>query len=120
MNIKEIKDGVMNFVRQVSVEDRDTRASNCGPMFDFEGWLNTLEHSIRSADRGSGHNVPVPLLGVHERPPMPGLTHGSNPWDVASIMNGGGFCNLDGLGELFLGDAMENGYSRTPLSRRGV
>ena len=104
MNIKEIKDGVMNFVRQVSTEDRDTRVADPGSTFDFEGWLNTLERSITSADRALGHNVQAPLVGPQERSVGPGPIHGNNPWGLASILNGGGFYNLDRLGELFLED----------------
>jgi hypothetical protein len=45
MNIKEIKDGIMNFVRQMGSSDRRARDINLKPVFDFDGWIDALETS---------------------------------------------------------------------------
>lgn len=56
MNIREVKDGVMNYVRQIGQQDRATRQLNFKPTFDFEGWLSVIEHSISDNPRnGLGH-----------------------------------------------------------------
>lgn len=51
MNIREVKDGVMNYVRQIGQQDRATRQLNFGPTFDFEGWLLVIENSINENPR---------------------------------------------------------------------
>lgn len=50
MDIQGIKDGIMNYVRQIDPNDRDARDANLKPDFDFEGWLSALQSS---ADDGS-------------------------------------------------------------------
>uniref|UniRef100_A0A8H7MYH6 Transcription factor domain-containing protein n=2 Tax=Bionectria ochroleuca TaxID=29856 RepID=A0A8H7MYH6_BIOOC len=46
MNVKEIKDGIMNFVRQISLKDRQTRDVNLKPTFDFDGWVSAMQSSV--------------------------------------------------------------------------
>ncbi|OKL60162.1 hypothetical protein UA08_04900 [Talaromyces atroroseus] len=49
MNIADIKDGIMNYLRQLNPTDRTSRRTNLKPTFDFEGWLKTVESgTIRS------------------------------------------------------------------------
>ncbi|KAH8175169.1 fungal specific transcription factor domain-containing protein [Sarocladium implicatum] len=47
MDIQSIKDGIMNYVRQIGPNDRDARDANLKPDFDFEGWLYALQSSAR-------------------------------------------------------------------------
>lgn len=60
MNIQDVKDGVMNFLRQLSPQDRSSRRLNLKPMFDFEGWISAIEsdsdkaqHNVTHQDRHS-------------------------------------------------------------------
>jgi hypothetical protein len=46
MNIEVIKDGIMNYVRQISQGDRVSQGNNLKPTFDFETWLTVVESSI--------------------------------------------------------------------------
>ncbi|EXJ92515.1 hypothetical protein A1O3_01067 [Capronia epimyces CBS 606.96] len=43
MNIQEVRDGVMNYLRQIGPKDRSSRLLNLKPTFDFEGWLVAIE-----------------------------------------------------------------------------
>lgn len=49
MNVKEIKDGIMNFVRQMGSSDRRARDINLKPIFDFDGWIDALEGSASTS-----------------------------------------------------------------------
>ncbi|KAH8646242.1 fungal-specific transcription factor domain-containing protein [Xylariales sp. PMI_506] len=66
MKVKEIKDGIMNYVRQISQQDRETRDVNLRETFDFPGWLAVLERSV-SEDVS---NTPVTQLSTLEPPHM--------------------------------------------------
>lgn len=51
MKIAEVKDGVMNYVRQISQEDRRARETSLESTFDFDGWLLVLENSVGASIR---------------------------------------------------------------------
>lgn len=124
-NLKEIKDGVMNFARQISAEDRKARDINLRPTFDFEGWLNALDHSIRRFDEevnrdqaqrtatvgspgSQDHAQEQPVTSAP--PALTGSYIGGNTmpeWNAHNPDFGprvSGFYSLDGLGELLLED----------------
>lgn len=45
MNTRDVKDGVMNFLRELSLDDRRAWAVNLKPAFNFDSWLSALESS---------------------------------------------------------------------------
>jgi len=45
-NIQDVKDGVMNYLRQLSPNDRASSRLNLKPEFDFHGWLSAIESRL--------------------------------------------------------------------------
>ncbi|EXJ85988.1 hypothetical protein A1O1_06357 [Capronia coronata CBS 617.96] len=66
MNIQEVKDGVMNYLRQISPKDRSSRLMNLKPTFDFEGWLLAIES--QSTRRDSHPHEDVNMTSEFEHP----------------------------------------------------
>lgn len=78
MNIKLIKDGIMNYVRQISQKDRELRTYSLRGDFDFEAWVAIVEKSVeehepwralngyQAAEVMTGHiQSPEPAEDVH-------------------------------------------------------
>lgn len=59
-----IKDGIMNYVRQISQQDRSSRENNLKPTFDFEAWLSVLESSIEQTKSTPGRQSTTDEVSV--------------------------------------------------------
>lgn len=90
MNIRGIKDGIMNYVRQINQEDRVTRERNLRPTFDFEGWLAVLENSaveVANVETQPAERIEAPVP-VHERSiEWTGRVMGPGPNDSSANVN---------------------------------
>lgn len=84
MNIKEIKDGIMNFVRQIGLHDRRARDVNLKPTFDFEGWLDALEDSASQGNRSESR--PELSHDIQDVAGFP-ITPTSNDFDALGFVN---------------------------------
>lgn len=95
MNVKEIKDGIMNFVRQIGSNDRRARDVNLKPTFDFEGWLDALEESAATGARRES------MLGLsHHVQSSTGLSISPTSYDLEAlgfVNSPSGFLCLDGF-----------------------
>lgn len=102
MNVKEIKDGIMNFVRQISLKDRQTRDVNLKPTFDFDGWVSAMQSSVNQ-EQG------VELEGELEIAESDSLsTVYVEDLQVGLLNNVSGMFYLDGLAEMGLSGDVES------------
>ncbi|VUC30974.1 unnamed protein product [Clonostachys rosea] len=102
MDVKEIKDGIMNFVRQISLKDRQTRDVNLKPTFDFDGWISAMESSV-SQDQG------MELEGELELAETGSFsTVYMDDVQAGLLNNASSMFYLDGLAEMGLGGDVES------------
>ncbi|CAH0018714.1 unnamed protein product [Clonostachys rhizophaga] len=102
MNVKEIKDGIMNFVRQISLKDRQTRDVNLKPTFDFDGWVSAMQSSVNQ-EQG------LELDGKLEIAENDSLsTVYVEDLQVGLLNNVSGMFYLDGLAEMGLSGDVES------------
>ncbi|KAH7026726.1 uncharacterized protein B0I36DRAFT_366253 [Microdochium trichocladiopsis] len=112
MRVQEIKDGIMNYVRQISPGDRAARDVHLKPRFDFDGWLSVLETSTgededmlpSAATEGNGEDEPQDQA---ESGPMVAPDGGGDVYEEPALgdIHMGGFHTLDGLAAITLPDA---------------
>jgi hypothetical protein len=113
MDIQRIKDGIMNYVRQIGPSDRDARDANLKPDFDFEGWLSALQSSaaegstdsLEEPDHQDGDGVSS-AGNVATSPVAPAMAPSAwHEYDQAFFDNlTGGFHNLDSVATTSLSD----------------
>ncbi|OJJ45197.1 hypothetical protein ASPZODRAFT_547599 [Penicilliopsis zonata CBS 506.65] len=46
VDLHRVTDGIMNYVREISQQDRETRQVHLGRQFDFDEWVSVLERSV--------------------------------------------------------------------------
>lgn len=100
LNIREIKDGVMNFLRELSLIDRDAWDANVKPVFDFDSWLSVLEHSVDQtpAERTETGTEPAERHVMLELGSMRNMSYFDSLDQLASMSQ------LDGLPEFLSND----------------
>lgn len=100
MPIKDIKDGIVNYLRQISPNDRAARDANLKSTFDFESWITALESSVGD-DEAAGQGVSdgqYPTPSASEVAQAREIVFHDDPMDTYS------FFSLDGLDSIFSED----------------